>query len=133
MGSENLHKPPIASRIAELVGERNERVKVEADWVLRRLVELAEADIADLFDGENNLRAPSDMPDAARRLLAGIEVDATAERPFVRKVRFIDRLKVLELIGKHIAVSAFRENVAHSTSDDLLERLENARRRVANR
>ncbi len=73
------------------------------------------------------------MPDAARRLLAGIEVDATAERPFVRKVRFIDRLKVLELIGKHVDVSAFRESVSHGVNDDLMERMERARRRVAQR
>ena len=91
----------------------------------------AEVDIAHLFDGGNNLRAPADMPDAARRLLAGIEEDATAEGPFVRKVRFIDRLKVLELIGKHIAVSTFRENVNHGVSDDLLERMEKGARRRA--
>ena len=49
--------------------------------------------------------------------------------------RFLDRLKVLELIGKHVNVSAFRENVSHGhgMSDDLIERMESARRRVANR
>ncbi len=43
------------------------------------------------------------------------------------------RLKVLELIGKHVDVSAFRENVSHSMSDDLLERMESARRRATQR
>ena len=48
-------------------------------------------------------------------------------------MKLLDRLKVLELIGKHVDVSAFRENLSHSVNDDLPERLERARRRVANR
>ncbi len=34
----------------------------------------------------------------------------------VRKLKLLDRLKVLELIGKHIDVSAFREHLSHSLS-----------------
>ncbi len=48
-------------------------------------------------------------------------------------MKLLDRLKVLELIGKHVDVSTFRENVSEGVSSDLLERLESARRRVANR
>ncbi len=48
-------------------------------------------------------------------------------------MKLLDRLRVLELIGKHVDVSAFREKVSHSVNDDLLERMERARRRVANR
>ncbi len=40
---------------------------------------------------------------------------------------------MLELIGKHVDVSAFRENVSHGVNDDLLERMERARRRASNR
>ncbi len=48
-------------------------------------------------------------------------------------MKLLDRLKVLELIGKHVDVSAFRESVSHTVNDDLMERMERARRRVANR
>ena len=51
----------------------------------------------------------------------------------LRKLKLLDRLKVLELIGKHVDVSAFRENVAHSISDDMLGALERARRRASQR
>ncbi len=133
IGSENLHKPPIASRIAELVGERNERVKVEADWVLRRLVELWKADIAHLFDANGQLRAFADMPDGVSRLIAAWDAIPGEGGGWIRKIRFLDRLRVLELIGKHVDVSAFRENVSHGVSDDLLERMERARRRASQR
>ncbi len=48
-------------------------------------------------------------------------------------MKLLNRLKVLELIGKHVDVSAFRESVSHGVNDDLMERMERARRRVAQR
>ena len=68
-----------------------------------------------------------------RRLVAGIDVIPSEGGGCVRKIRLLDRLKVLELIGKHVAVSAFRESVARGMSDDLLDRMERARRRATQR
>ncbi len=102
---------------------------MNSDWVLKRLAELAEADISVLFDGDYELRPLDDLPDAARRLIASVEFEPGQGRK-VRKLKLLDRLRVLELIGKHVDVSAFRESVSHSVNDDLLERLENARRRI---
>ncbi len=48
-------------------------------------------------------------------------------------MKLLDRLKVLELIGKHVDVSAFREHVPHGVNDNLLERMERARRRASQR
>ncbi len=73
------------------------------------------------------------MPDGLRRLIAAIDAIPGEGGGWIRKIRFLDRLRVLELIGKHVNVSAFRENVAHGVSDDLMERMERARRRVAQR
>ena len=106
---------------------------MDSDWVLRRLVELWEADIAHLFDANGHLRAFADMPDGLLRLIAAWDATPGEGGGWIRKIRFLDRLKVLELIGKHVDVSAFRENVSHGMSDDLLERMESARRRVSRR
>lgn len=38
IGCENLAKPSIQERLAELTAERNERVQVDADWVLQEAV-----------------------------------------------------------------------------------------------
>ena len=130
--SRLLSNVMVRKRLLEALEERNERVRVDSDWVLKRLGELAEADIAQLFDKDNELRPLEDLPDAARRLIASVEFEPGHGRK-VRKLKLLDRLKVLELIGKHVNVSAFRENVSHGVSDDLLELMEHARRRVANR
>jgi phage terminase small subunit len=42
IGHENLTKPEIASRVRELMGARAERVQVDADWVLRRLLDISD-------------------------------------------------------------------------------------------
>ena len=70
-------------------------------------------------------------PGLSSNLTDAISRRAASGRSF--SGRRMDRLKVLELIGKHIDVSAFRENVSHRVNDDLLERMESARRRVAQR
>lgn len=36
MGTENLSKPAIQSRLSELMAERNERNRIDADYVLKR-------------------------------------------------------------------------------------------------
>ena len=94
------------------------RLKVDGDWVLRHLVELADVDLADLYGDGGELLDLREMPEDAKRLLAGLDMTEEFEgrgpdRRHVgrtKKLRLVDRLKVLELIGKHVDVSAFKEN-----------------------
>ena len=80
---------------------------MDSDWVLKRLVELAEVDIAMLFDKDLELRPLNDLPDAAHRLMASVKFEPGQTVKKVLELKFQDRLKVLELIGKHVNVSAF--------------------------
>src|SRR5262249_45087746 len=62
-----LRKPHIRARVAELQAERNERVRVDSDWILARLVEEMQADAADLFDQRGALRPVNEWPLPWRR------------------------------------------------------------------
>ncbi len=42
IGSENLSKPLIAEKIAQLRAERSERVQIDADYVIENLAEIVE-------------------------------------------------------------------------------------------
>lgn len=44
-----------------------------------------------------------------------------------------EKLRALELVGKHIEVSAFQETVLHQVSDDLVDLMIEGRKRVAAR
>ncbi|MCF3934334.1 terminase small subunit [Acuticoccus sp. M5D2P5] len=117
-GSKNLALPKIAAAIMEAKEARSERTKVDADWLLKRLAEEAEADLADLYAEDGALRPVRDWPKVWRKgLVAGIDVEEIREEGvvigLVRKVKLSDRVKRLELIGKHVDVQAFREQVEH--------------------
>lgn len=123
IGYEQLQKPEVIEAIAAAQAARSKRTKIDADWVLTRLAEAAEADLNDIYDEHQNLRPISEWPAIWRKgLIVGIEVDELFEgrgedREHIgrlRKVRQVDRTKHLELIGKHVGVQAFRERLEHT-------------------
>ncbi|HBB1391636.1 TPA: terminase small subunit, partial [Escherichia coli] len=61
-GSENLSKPDIADRIAELKAERNEEIGIDAAYVLRRLTEIDQMDVLDILLANGELKPIKDWP-----------------------------------------------------------------------
>jgi phage terminase small subunit len=124
---ETLRKPAVASAVAERMRARSEKVGADAEWVLRRLVAEAESDLADLYDEVGNLRPPRDWPAIWRTgLVAGVETfmvpkgqDAEGKPVYaeVRKLKLADRTRIVEMIGKHVRVGAFRDQVGLSAPD----------------
>lgn len=117
--SRLMKRPDIAEAIIVGRQARSTRTKINADWLLTRLADEAEADLSDLFDDHGALKAVSDWPAIWRQgLVAGIEAEESraegATTTVIRKVKLSDRVKRLELIGKHIGVQAFRDRVEHS-------------------
>lgn len=114
----------VAAAISAAIQARSQKTGIDAEWVLRRLHAEAEADLADLYDEQGNLRHPKDWPAVWRKgLVAGVETfmvpkgqeeDGKPAYAEVRKVKLMDRTKTIELIGKHVRVGAFREQVGLS-------------------
>ncbi len=93
---------------------RSERTKIDADWVLTRLTHEAMADLADLYTENGELRPVAEWPLIWRQgLVSGLDVDEDIQGGTkvgqVTKVRLSDRIRRLELIGKHVNVQAFAE------------------------
>ena len=119
VGSENLTKPDIAAAIAEAQTKRAERTQIDADWLLTRLAEESTADVADLYNEDGTLKPVKDWPLIWRQgLVAGVDVEEIRVEGVVvgsiRKLKLSDRIKRLELIGRHIDVGAFKDKVEHS-------------------
>jgi len=94
--------------------ERSERTKINADWVLQRLALEAEADLADLYNEDGAIKSIHDMPLIWRQgLIAGVDVSQMFgdDDGTITKIKISDRIKRIELIGKHVDVSAFQENM----------------------
>jgi phage terminase small subunit len=118
--------------------DEGDPMKVDADWLLTRLAAEAEADIADLYDEAGDLLPIRQWPAIWRQgLVTDLEISALYEGTgrerreigHVKKVKFAERLRRLELIGKHIRINAFKEIVEHKGLTALAERLERAQRR----
>lgn len=140
MGHENLRKPEIAAAVAAAQQARAEKTGVDAEWVLKRLHSEATADLADLYDDNGNLKSVHEWPMVWRTgLVAGIETvqerdgkdeDGAPTFVTVRKVKLLERTKLLELIGKHIGVQAFKEKLE---VEDITDRAEIMQRKRAAR
>jgi len=120
IGSENLTKPDIAQRIIDLKLERNERVEVNADYVLRRLVEIDEMDVLDILKDDGGLKMVHEWPKVWRTTLSGLDIlttvtnfDETTMENILKKIKWPDKVKNLELLGKHVSVMAFKEQASH--------------------
>ncbi|HGN8864877.1 TPA: terminase small subunit [Klebsiella michiganensis] len=129
----------IQKRIAELMEERNKRLRVSADYVLLRLVEIDQMDVIDILDDDGGLKPVSQWPkvwrtslsamDINRIRMAGKDGDDDIEST-LQKVKWPDKVKNLELIGKHVDVNAFKERLEVSGTVTIADRIAAARRRL---
>lgn len=135
IGFELLKKPEISEAIETAMANRSERTKINADWLLSRLASEAEADVGDLYGEDGQLLPIKEWPLIWRQgLVAGIDIEEIKAEGvtmgMVKKIRVSDRVKRLELIGKHIRVNAFQEVVQHKGLEGLAERLDRAAGRL---
>lgn len=95
IGCENLTKPDIQQRIAELNQERLERVQIDADYVLRQAVKLHERCMQEVEPITD--RRGEEITDEQGRTIYGFDAKGAAA--------------ALKLVGEHITVQAFKTNV----------------------
>lgn len=121
-GNEFLKNPKVAAEIRRRQAERAEETKIDARWVLDRLSQEALADVADIHDADGNVLPVHEWPLIWRQgLVQGIDVtekiskDGKITRSI--KVKVSDRIRRLELIGKHVDIAAFAEQLQHSGKD----------------
>lgn len=111
--SRLLSNVMVQSRISELKADRNEEVGIDAAYVLRRLVEIDQMDVLDILLPNGELKPIKDWPKTWRTTLSGMDVTEMAgdDPGFLKKIKWPDKVKNLDLLGKHVTVQAFKENV----------------------
>lgn len=107
-----MQRPHIAAAIKEAMEARNQRTKVDADYVLNRLTEIDQMDLAAIHGDDGKLLPIRQWPLIWRQMVKEVDMKSG-------KVKFHDKLRALELLGKHVDVNAFRENVNHSGKIDI--------------
>lgn len=136
--SKNMRDERVQKRIAELMEDRNRRSRISADYVLMRLKEIDELDLADIMNDDLSLKPLSSWPKAWRQFLSGVKVAELFEGKgdekkmigVLKSIKWPDKVKNLELIGKHVDVNAFKERLEVSGTVTIADRMAAARRRV---
>ena len=97
--SRLLSNVNIQEKISEAQNARNERVEVDQDYVLNRLIQVDQLDIIDILDNTGNFKPINEWSKEWRLNLSSFEIVETAEGGFVKKIKFPDKVKNLELLG----------------------------------
>ena len=129
----------LGTEIAEAMTARTDAVRVDAAWVLKRLHDEATADLASIYDDNGHLRPIAEWPMVFRTgLVAGVETamerdgadeDGKPQFVTVRKIKLSDRVRLVELIGKHVGVQAFKDRIEVMDVTPRATRLRAARER----
>ncbi|MGC0808992.1 terminase small subunit [Pantoea agglomerans] len=138
--SRLMADPRIKERIIHLRQARSRRTKIDADYVLKRLVEIDQMDVLDILTDEGGLKPVSQWPKVWRTSLSAMDINrirmagGDGEEDIestMQKVKWPDKVKNLELIGKHVGVSAFKEVQELNINISLADKLAAARKRAA--
>lgn len=115
-----LTKPYIKGYIDKIKAKRLEDVSIDAKYVLNRLVEIDQLDVVDIIEADGSLKQIKEWPKAWRISITGLDVQemlAGDVQAVVKKIKWPDKLRNLELLGKHIDIKAWGE--AEGSADDL--------------
>lgn len=104
--SQNLTKLNIQQEISEKMAERSKRTGVNQDRIVLELAKIAFVNAADVIDSDDaTIKAGATADDTAAIQSVKVKVIPTKEGEGVeREIRLNDKLKALELLGKHLGM-----------------------------
>jgi phage terminase small subunit len=105
-----LSMAKVQKRIAELKSDQFKRLEINADEVLGELKRIGFSDLRKIFKDDGKVKEVMDWPDDIASCISSIEVEETFDgfgenktwTGYTKKVRFWDKTKCLELMGKHL-------------------------------
>ena len=131
--SRLLKDAKVQLRIKELQKIASERAEkkfeVDADWMLQRLQDIDNMDVADIMDNVGNILPIREWPKVWRTSISALDLheiqNADDALTVIRKLKLPDKAKNLEMLGRHIKVQAFKDRVDNrvETVESLLDEL----------
>ncbi len=124
----------VLEQIEEAKKARMERLDDDADRVYLHLRNMMESDVADIMYEDGGLKPISEWPKIWRQMLNGMDIQRfyadKEEIGQIIKAKFVDKMRVIELFGKHIAVGAFSDKLAITDNTGLADKILKARQRT---
>ncbi len=116
----------VQTAVQEAKQARQERTEITQDMVLRETAKLAFFDIRKMFDKNGKPLDISMLDDDTAAVLVGLDVQDVTDNDgdyvgFVKKYKMADKIKALELLGKHLGTWEPKDDGPkdETTEDDL--------------
>ena len=122
IGNENLKKPEIRAYIDRAMAERSRRTGVNADRVVQELAKIAFVNASDVIDPETATIREDALPEDTAAIQS-VKVKTFGEDGLEREIKMADKLKALELLGKHMGM--FKERISVSAVNEEQTKLDN--------
>ncbi len=134
--SRLLSNVMVQSEIQRSFDKRANKIEVNADFVLGELLKLANSDLRKLFNDDGALKPQSEWPDDIAVAVSSVEIDEIwegfgADRVVIgqnKKVKFWDKTKSLEMLGRHLKL--FTDKIEVAGLDSLAADLQAAEHRL---
>lgn len=127
IGAENLRKPQIQVAVQDAQLERARATQITAEKVLKELAAVAFADAGDYAtvegdgDGQRVTVTPTkDLTKSQRAAIAGVR----QARDGSIEVKLADKLRALELIGRHLGMYTDKTEISGGTDSTVTLRFE---------
>ena len=128
IGCENLTKPNIRACIDREMAERSKRTGVNAERVVMELAKVAFVQAVDVIDPKT-ATVKEDALSEDTAAIQSVKVKTFGDDGLEREIKMADKLKALELLGKHMGM--FKDKVELSgvldsektKLDDLLQQM----------
>jgi phage terminase small subunit len=118
-GSEILNNPSVIKFLNSIRSRAAEEAQTDLLYVLKRLRQIDELDVIDIVKEDlSGFRALNEWPKEWRTSISGLDMkrmiqagDDTPIEVIVEKIKWPDKVKNLELIGRHVNVKAWEKEV----------------------
>lgn len=117
-GAQNLVKLSIQKEISKAMAERSRRTGISQDRIIRELARIAFVNPKDVINAEDaTLKLDAAEDDLAA--VASVKVKTFGEDGTEREIKMADKIRALELLGKHLGMYQNNLNVTLETSEKL--------------
>jgi phage terminase small subunit len=123
IGHQNLRKVEVQEALQTAFAARSQRVEIDQDWVVRRLARIADLDLRKLFAEDGTLRPIHELPEDVVGAISSVDVVKRKDDAEEYRVRLPDRIRALDLLGRHLGIFRDRVEVTGRGLEPLLPEL----------
>lgn len=134
IASENLIKPNVLECLSFLQKKTNETLEYSAEDLKQSLIAVEEMDVTDILNDDGSIKPVSGWPKVWRTNISAFDVTQLLQadgeealQTVISKIKWPDKTKNRELLGRHIDIQAWRETLKIE-NEGLAERMARARK-----